>query len=209
MWSGPELVVGQSWLYGCFKDTYVSGQHRIAHRRDGHLRGGRWQARVSLVKGGGRVPRSQLEASGTAGSCARGPGARGRTRRTCVCSRVGARGHAAPPGPRSSCQCSGAGSRSEGPSAQDVAQRGDGRQLQRRRDGGGSKDMERTPPNLLSRPRPNTGPRPSQGAVQPYRANAETTGAGGDPRGTVGDTRPFILQAGPPEAAWGLLMSSK
>lgn len=59
-----------------------------------------------------------------AGSCARRPGARGRTRRTCVCSRVGARGHAAPPGLCSSCQWSGAGSRSEGPSARAVSSAG-------------------------------------------------------------------------------------
>lgn len=64
-------------------------------------------------------------------------------------------------------------------------------------------------PNLLSRPCPNTGPRPSQGAAQPYHANAETTGAGGDPRGTGGDTSHSSYRRGLQKPLGGLLMSSK
>lgn len=116
-----------------------------------------------------------------AGSCARRPGARGRMRRTCVCSWVGARGHAAAPGLCSSCQWSGAGSLSEGPSAQAVAAAGGPEAAAETKRRGREQRMWSQHPNLLSCPHPNTGPRPSQGAAQPCCANAGTRGQEGMP----------------------------
>ena len=145
----------------------------------------------------GRELRSQLEAPGTAESCARGPGARGRTRRTCVCLRVGARGHAAPRVRAAAASAVGLAAAPRGhlPSCRPAGEREAAAETER---WGGSEDAERTPPTS-SPACPNTGPRPSQGASQPYPANAATLGAGADPRGT----------GGPPEATWGLLKSSR
>lgn len=137
-----------------------------------------------------------------AGSCARRPGARGRMRRTCVCSRVGARGHAAPPGLCSSCQWSGAGSLSKGSSAQAVAAAGGPEAAAETKRRGREQRMwsQHPEPPLLPPPqhRPRAIPR-SCPAVSCKRWN----------QGTGGDAGPLILQAGPPEAARGLLMSSK
>lgn len=126
-----------------------------------------WMLAGPRLPGEGRGPCYAEPAGGLrmAGSCARRPGARGRTRRACVCSWVGAHGHAAPLGLCSSCLWMG----------------------------------------LAAAPRghlpPNTGPGHPKELPSCVVKHWN--------QGTGGDARPLILQAGPPEAARGLLMSSK
>lgn len=133
------------------------------------------------MKGGGRVTLSQLEASGWQGAAPAGlaPGA------GCA-AHVSAHGWVpvVTPLPRGcAAAASGVGlaASPRGHLPRLLPQQEDRRQLQRRRDGGGSRGCGASTPNLLSCPHPNTGPGPSQGAAQPCRANAGTRGQEGMP----------------------------